>query len=164
MEINTRLTCVWRVCVSLKFIPMEMIYHRLAYLLILHHWDHMHNTNHKDFSKVVTGFRIKVGNIWEHSSKAIETSGAKMNQLKHEYIRHVKTNHSIHQLPPLYISCINKPLSWNFRRNYEHGQFVTLKTISSITSFFFFFFFFTKITSTMELTNWELKHVPFHQS
>ena len=124
---------------------MEMIYHRLAYLLILHHWDHMHNTNHKDFSKVVTGFRIKVGNIWERSSKAIETSGAKMNQLKHEYIRHVKTNHSIHQLPPLYISCINKPLSWNFRRNYEHGQFVTLKTISSITSFFFFFFFSPKL-------------------
>ena len=117
---------------------MEMIYHRLAYLLILHHWDHMHNTNHKDFSKVVTGFRIKVGNIWERSSKAIETSGAKMNQLKHEYIRHVKTNHSIHQLPPLYISCINKPLSWNFRRNYEHEHFVTLKTISSITSFYFF--------------------------
>ena len=75
---------------SLKFIPMEMIYHRLAYLLILHHWDHMYNTNHKDFSRVVTGFRIKVGNIWECSSKAIETSGAKMNQLKLEYIRHVK--------------------------------------------------------------------------
>ena len=132
---------------------MEMIYHRIAYVLILHHWDHMHYTNHKDFSRVVMGFMIKVGNIWECSSKAIETSGAKMNQLKHEYIRHVKTNHSIHQLPPLYISCINKPLSWNFRRTYEHGQFVKLKTISSITSFFFFFFFFTKITSTMELTN-----------
>ena len=69
---------------------MEMIYHRLAYLLILHHWNHMHNTNHKDFSRVVTGFRIKVRNIWECSSKAIETSGAKMNQLKIEYIRHVK--------------------------------------------------------------------------
>jgi hypothetical protein len=68
---------------------MEMIYHKLAYLLILHHWDHMHNMNHKDFSRVVTGFRIKVGNIWECSSKAIETSGAKMNQLKLEYI-HVK--------------------------------------------------------------------------
>ena len=68
---------------------MEMIYHRLTYLLILHHWDHMHNTNHKDFSRV-TGFRIKVGNIWECSSKAIKTSGAKMNQLKFEYIRHVK--------------------------------------------------------------------------
>jgi hypothetical protein len=69
---------------------MEMIYHRLAYLLILQHWDYMHNTNHKDFSRVVTGFRIKVGNIWECSSKAIEASGAKMNQLKLEYIRHVK--------------------------------------------------------------------------
>jgi hypothetical protein len=62
-EINTRLSCVRRVCVSLKFIPMEMIYHRLVYLLILHLWDHMHNTNHKDFSRVVTGFRIKVGNV-----------------------------------------------------------------------------------------------------
>ena len=29
-------------------------------------------------------------NIWECSLKAIETSGAKMNQLKLEYIRHVK--------------------------------------------------------------------------
>ena len=67
---------------------MEMIYHRLAYILILHHWDHMHNMNHKDFSRGVTGFRIKVENIWECSSKAIETSGAKMNQLKLEYIRH----------------------------------------------------------------------------
>jgi hypothetical protein len=66
--------------------PMEMIYHRLAYLLILHHWSHMHNMNHKDFSRVVTGFRVKVENIWECNSKAIETSGAKMNQLKLEYI------------------------------------------------------------------------------
>jgi hypothetical protein len=63
---------------------MEMIYHRLAYLLILHHWGHMHNTNRKDFSRVVTGFMIKVENVWECSSKAIETSGAKMNQLKLE--------------------------------------------------------------------------------
>ena len=53
-----------------------------------------------------------------------------------------KTNHPIQQLPPLYISRINRPLSWNFRRNYEHGQFVTLKTISSITSFLLLFFFF----------------------
>ena len=53
-----------------------------------------------------------------------------------------KTNHSIQQLPPLYISRINRPLSWNFRRNYEHGQFVTLKTISSITSFLLLFLFF----------------------
>ena len=52
-----------------------------------------------------------------------------------------KTNHSIQQFPPLYISRINRPLSWNFRRNYEHEHFVTLKTISSITSFLFFFFF-----------------------
>jgi hypothetical protein len=74
--------------------PMEMIYHRLAYLLILHHWSHMHNMNHKDFSRVVTGFRVKVENIWECNSKAIETSGAKMNQLKLEYIRHV--NQSLH--------------------------------------------------------------------
>ena len=53
-----------------------------------------------------------------------------------------KTNHAIQQLPPLYISRINKPLSWNFGRNYERGQFVTLKTISSITSFSLFFFSF----------------------
>ena len=50
----------------------------------------MHNTNHKDFSRVVMGLRIKVGNIGECSSKAIETSGAKINQLKLEYIKHVK--------------------------------------------------------------------------
>jgi len=71
-----------------------MIYHRLAYLLILHQWGHMHNSNHKDFLRVVTWFRIKVENIWECSSKAIKTSGAKMNQLKLEYIRHV--NQSLH--------------------------------------------------------------------
>ena len=141
MEINTRLLCVWRVCVSLKFIPMEMIYHRLAYLLSLHHWDHMHNTDYKDFSRVVTGFRIKVGNILECSLKAIETSGAKMNQLKLEYIRHVKPITPFNSFH-LCISRINRPLSWNFRRNYEHGQFVTLKTISSITSFLLFFLFF----------------------
>lgn len=158
MKINTWLSCVWRVCVSLKFIPMEMIYHRPAYLLILHHWDHMHNMNHKDFSRVVTGFRIQKGNIWECSSKAIKTSGVKMNQLKLEYIRHVKPstpfnnffnlalkhlNHvkllhwkrdhsketlfvcsrewSFATTSTLYISCINRPISSNFRRNYEHG-------------------------------------------
>ena len=67
-----------------------MIYHRIAYVLILHHWDHMHYPNHKDFSRVVMGFMIKVGNIWECSLKAIENSGANMNQLKLKYIRHVK--------------------------------------------------------------------------
>ena len=54
---------------------MEMMYRRLAYLLILHHWDHMHNTNHKDFSRVVMGFRIKVvkfGNVAQKSSKLME--------------------------------------------------------------------------------------------
>lgn len=51
----------------------------------------MHNMNHKDFSRVVTGFRIKVGNIWECSSKAIETSGAKIESIQAQiYIRHVK--------------------------------------------------------------------------
>ena len=62
-EINTQLSCGGRVCVSLKFFPMKMIYLMLAYLLILHHWDHMHDTNHKNFSRVVTRFRIKVKNI-----------------------------------------------------------------------------------------------------
>ena len=74
----------------LKGMCFAQIHSNENYLLILHRWDHMHNMNHKDFSRVVMGFRIKVGNIWECSSKAIETSGAKMNQLKLEYIRHVK--------------------------------------------------------------------------
>ena len=69
--------CLKGESVSLKFIPIEMPYHKFAYLLILHHLDHMHNTNHKDFSKVVMGFGVKVGYIWECSSKAIETNGAK---------------------------------------------------------------------------------------
>ena len=30
---------------------MEMIYHRLVYLLILHHWDYMHNTESLAFLK-----------------------------------------------------------------------------------------------------------------
>ena len=77
---------------------MEMTYHRLTYLLILHHWDHMHNTNHKDFSRVVTGFRIKVGNIWECSSKAIETSGVKNESTQARINKTRKTNHSIQQL------------------------------------------------------------------
>ena len=121
---------------------MEMIYHRHAYLLILHHWDHMHNTNHKDFSRVVMGFRIKVGNIQELQLKSHRNQWSKNESTQTQIYKTCKTNHSIQQLPHLYISCINRPISWNFRRNYEHGQFVTLKTISSITSFLSFFFEF----------------------
>jgi len=68
---------------------MEMIYHRLAYLLILHHRDHMHNMNHKDFLRVVTGFRIKVrfGSVAQKPLKLVEQ---KSNQFRLEYIRHVK--------------------------------------------------------------------------
>ena len=125
-----------------------MIYHRLAFLLILHHQDHMHNMNHKDFSRVVMGFRIKVGNIQKLQLKSHRNQWSKNESTQTRIYKTCKTNHAIQQFPPLYISHINKPLSWNFRRNYEHGQFVTLKTISSITSFllfflFFFFFFFS---------------------
>jgi hypothetical protein len=129
---------------------MEMIYHRLAYLLILHHWSHMHNTNHKDFSRVVTGFRIKVENIWECSSKAIETSGAKNESTQARIYKTCKPITPFSSFFNLYISRINRPLYWNFRRNYEHGQFVISIAISSITSSLFFSsFFFFKITSTM---------------
>ena len=119
-----------------------MIYFRLEYFLILHHQDHMHNTNHKDFSRVVMGFRIKVGNIQELQLKSHRNQWSKNESTQTQIYKTCKTNHSIQQLPHLYISCINRPISWNFRRNYEHGQFVTLKTISSITSFLFFFEFF----------------------
>ena len=149
----------------------------------------------------MTGFRIKVRNIWECSSKAIETSREKMNQLKLEYIIHVKPItpfNSFFNLALKHLNHVkllhwkrdrskgtlfvcNRELSfattftfvnitykqipfWNFKRNYKHGQFVTLKTISSITSFLPSFLFFHQIISTMELTNWEWKHVPFHQS
>jgi hypothetical protein len=118
-----------------------MIYHRLAYLLILHHRDHMHNMNHKDFLRVVTGFRIKVGNIWECCSKAIETSGAKIKSIQARIYKTCKTSYSIQQLSSI---C---------RRNYKHGQFVISKAISSITSllFLFFFFFFFINNGTHEL-------------
>jgi hypothetical protein len=128
-----------------------MIYHRLAYLLILHHRDHMHNMNHKDFLRVVTGFRIKVGNIWECCSKAIETSGAKIKSIQARIYKTCKTSYSIQQLSSICIFHVQT--NSLFRRNYKHGQFVISKAISSITSllFLFFFFFFFINNGTHEL-------------
>ena len=53
--IITHFSCVLKVSVSLNFVPLEMIYHKLANLLILHHLNYMHDTNHKVFTRVVMG-------------------------------------------------------------------------------------------------------------
>ena len=102
-------------------------------------------SSHKDFSRVVTGFRIKVGKYLGMQLQSHRNQRIKNESTQARIYKTCKTNHAIQQLPPLYISRINRPLSWNFRRNYEHGQFVTLKTISSITSFFFLFFLFFEL-------------------
>jgi len=85
-----------------------------------------------------------VENIWECSSKAIETSGAKNESTQARIYKTCKTITPFNSFFNLYISHINRPLYWNFRKNYEHGHFVLSKAISSITisSFLFFCFFF----------------------
>ena len=118
-----------------------MIYHMLAYLLILHHWNHIHNTNQKDFSMGCNGVQDQGGKYLGMQLKSHRNQWSKDESTRTRTYKTYIINHSIQQL-----------LQFNFKA-LKPCKTPVLKKISINRNTFFFFhsFFFQQGTILQQL-------------